>query len=115
VKGTASMQKPEDPNSPQPPKPVKEPPPGEHEPVPPVKEPPPGRSEPREPIKEPPPDQPDPMKALLLPVADLCHGLTAVSTGAGWTKLRPRRSGPKPTAMPNITIVQISNPASAQL
>ena len=40
--------------------------------------------------------------------------LTGVSTRAGSRKLRPRRSGPKATAMPNITMVKISNPARAQ-
>ena len=38
----------------------------------------------------------------------------AGSTGAGSMKLRPRRSGPNATIMPNITMVKISNPASAQ-
>ena len=42
------------------------------------------------------------------------QALIGVSTRAGSRKLRPRRSGPKATAMPNITMVKISNPARAQ-
>src|SRR5580704_7457463 len=97
------MRRPEEPDSPESPKPLKEPPPGQ--------------SEPREPIKEPPPDKPGPMKALRQAVcgSPASHGLTVVSTGAASTKLRLRRSGPKATANPNITIVTISKPASAQL
>jgi len=42
------------------------------------------------------------------------QALTGVSTRAGSTKLRPRRSGPKATAKPNMMMVKISNPANAQ-
>jgi hypothetical protein len=49
-------------------------------------------------------------------VSAVFQALTGVSTGAVWsTKLRPRRSGPNATAIARMTMVQISNPASAQL
>ena len=43
------------------------------------------------------------------------QALTGVSTRAGSTKLRPRRSGPKATEIPKMMMVKISNPARAQL
>ena len=58
---------------------------------------------------------PKPKKMNAQAEAHVSQALTGDSTGARSTKLRPRRSGPKATAMASTTMVKISNPASAQL